>query len=130
MLRRQIAAEAVKIARRGATTTEVAAFRRRFGKEGIIEETAEGVAQYTIRLAASQNLIYEEMHKLFSLLDELTALADLGAQVDSQLADRVRGEVDTKFRSQSRIAKMVATDRRDTWNRNKWYYRVVETRPA
>ena len=78
-------------------------------------------AAYASRLAVAPGaLIYEEMFKLLSLIDDLDALAKVGATVDDEIRELVRREVSQRIAGQRRMAAMVARDLVDENNADVW----------
>ena len=81
-------------------------------------------ADYAIRLAHDQNdLIYEEMHKLFSLLDEIHSLQQIGLAISKHKEDELKLAVRSRFKLQSSMAKLVAQDRLEDWCSDLWWFR-------
>ena len=79
--------------------------------------------EYASQLAtAGRSLLYEEMHKLLSLCDEIHALRALGFDVDQAFLRRYEGDVRSRFDVQRKQARMVAEDKAESWNRNLWWY--------
>jgi len=78
---------------------------------------------YAMRLADSSGpLLYEELHKLFSLCDETHALRTLGFQADPTLHERFELAVRSRFHRQSAEARLVAEDKAAAWNADLWWY--------
>jgi hypothetical protein len=80
--------------------------------------------EYAIRLAeADCELLYEELHKLLSLCDDVFVLevfgmradASLKAQFDSVVAERL-------LRRPRQAAAMAAGDKVVAWKRERWWY--------
>ncbi len=79
--------------------------------------------EYASQLAtAGRSLLYEEMHKLLSLCDEIHALRALGFDVDQELLRRYEADVRSRFDGQRKQARMAAQDKVEPWNRNLWWY--------
>ena len=67
--------------------------------------------------------VYEEMHKLFSLCDEIRALVGPSlAEADGGIRD-LNEALKARFTGEPRKARLVAEDRSDSWNRDSWWYR-------
>jgi hypothetical protein len=78
---------------------------------------------YAIRLATdSSDLLYEEMHKLFSLLNEIHALQEIGLTVSDNLQKQLCDSVLGRFRRQRPMSALVANDRAEAWCRSLWWY--------
>lgn len=91
-------------------------------KKGMTD-IANHQAAYAIRLAGSPgDLLYEEMHKLFSLADELHALQAMGCAVSTATAAAFEARVRERIRRQSAMARSVARDRVDSMSRDLWWY--------
>lgn len=78
---------------------------------------------YAIRIAQTAGKIeYEEMHKLFSLCDEIYALRKLGLAAASEMEREFETAIRQRFRKESAKARAAAEDRADEWNRKLWWY--------
>jgi hypothetical protein len=103
----------------------VAKLRERFHQTfGCIEaEMLPSLVRYTSRLASSPGeLIYEEMHQLFSLLDEAYALRATGYSADQAALQQMYADVRARFAAQPEMARLVAEDRVKGWNSSCWWY--------
>jgi hypothetical protein len=79
--------------------------------------------RYATSLAEAKGpLEYEELHKLFSLLDDIHALRQLGFTIDAHLIEDMEHAVRARFATQQRAARMAAEDRVEDWNRALWWY--------
>lgn len=79
---------------------------------------------YAIRIAASEGrLEYEEMHKLFSLCDEIFALECAGLEMDQSLRDKFERSIQLRFDQERSKSKLVAGDRVEPWNKDFWWYK-------
>ena len=80
-------------------------------------------AAYAKRLASSPGpLLYEEMHKLFSLCDEIRALRYLGLTLTISECEDLEAAIRERFSIERGKAKLVAEDRVERWNREWWWY--------
>lgn len=78
---------------------------------------------YARDLAASPGALeYEEMHKLFSLCDEVWALQVIGVSSDGANLTELESSVKDRFLREPRKARLVAEDRVKEWNRDYWWY--------
>jgi hypothetical protein len=78
--------------------------------------------KYAIKLASSEEeLLYEEMHKLFSLCDEIEALRFLGLKVSPALEKELVKALRLRFKREKRKAHLVAEDRFERWKTGWWY---------
>lgn len=78
---------------------------------------------YARRLAESTGpLQYEEMHKLFSLCDEIGAMRMLGLTEPDQVADSLEHALRSRFALERSKARLVADDKVTPWNRDFWWY--------
>jgi hypothetical protein len=78
---------------------------------------------YAIRVAdAPGDLSYEEMHKLFSLADEIHALRELGFEADDSLVGRFEETLRRRFASQPRETRVAAQQNVEPWNQPLWWY--------
>ncbi|MBG6130180.1 hypothetical protein IWQ47_001737 [Aquimarina sp. EL_43] len=79
--------------------------------------------RYAIRIANSEGVLeYEEMHKLFSLCDEIYALEILGISFDNSVKSEFITSVRKRFANERKKASMVAQDKIETWKSNLWWY--------
>jgi hypothetical protein len=79
--------------------------------------------RYGSRLASAPGqLLYEELHKLFSLADDVHALRALGFSADQSLVERFAADLRARFAAQPWPARLVAQDRAQDWNRSLWWY--------
>lgn len=105
---------------------QVDALVARFGerlREADLDDLLGHQLRYIVRLAsASGPLEYEEMHKLFSLCDEVHAIRSLGLSSDPALVDEFDTVVHERFMAQRRTAVLVAEDRAEPWNQELWWY--------
>jgi hypothetical protein len=102
-------------------------FREALGDRSLDEVLANQV-DYASRLAAAPGpLEYEEMHKLFSLADDVHAMRSLGGTADEARLRRFGSDLRARFAAQRKLARQVAGDRVEDWNRGLWWY--AENRP-
>ena len=88
-----------------------------------IEDVVANQADYARRLAsARRELEYEEWHKLFSLCDDVQALRELGLTIDAEDLDEMEAALRARFSAEPRIARLVAEDLANDWNRECWWY--------
>ena len=79
---------------------------------------------YALRLAESSGkLEYEEMHKLFSLCDEIHALEFVGLNVDDEKKMAFLSSLRDRFKLEDRKAKLVCEDKVEDWKKNLWWYK-------
>lgn len=80
-------------------------------------------ARYAKSLASSPGkLLYEEMHKLFSLCDEIRALRYLGLATATAEYEELEAALRERFSTEREKAKLVAQDKAEIWNRDSWWY--------
>jgi hypothetical protein len=70
------------------------------------------------------DLLYEEMHKLFSLSDEIESMILLGLKISTDLRDKLMAAVRSRIKSDSKKARLVAEDRFEKW-KAEWYHYVI-----
>jgi hypothetical protein len=98
-------------------------FRKALADAGF-EDLIGNQVDYAITLATSRGeLLYEEMHKLFSLLGEIHALRTLGFVIDAARVQRLDDAVRARFAAEPEKARFVAKDKVDPWSRSLWWYR-------
>ena len=82
---------------------------------------------YANRLSYDKwDLEYEEMHKLFSLADEIWALKALGLPFSRSLYAKFEKGLRHRFEREPGKARLVAEDRVDDWNRDRWWYKNLK----
>lgn len=92
---------------------------RRWGLETIVENQV----QYASRVAAhDDDLIYEEMHKLFSLRDEIHGLVEIGISSTPSSVEQLDALMRHRFQRQRHMAELVAQDCVADWNKSLWWY--------
>lgn len=97
-------------------------FQASYGTEAQ-DQLLDHQVRYASRLAcAPGKLIYEEMHKLFSLLDEVHALRASGYSGDDALLRQMNTDVRSRFAAQQKMARLVAEDKVEEWSRPLWWY--------
>ena len=78
---------------------------------------------YAVRLAEAEgDLLYEELHKLLSICDEIHGLMKLGLAVQHELQEHFEVAVRNRLRAQGREARLAAEDKATEWNRASWWY--------
>ncbi len=99
--------------------------RRRFDdaiRAAAFEDLAVTQTDYAIQLASAPGpLIYEEMHKLLSLANEIHALRRLGFALGDDRVEELGVELRRRFDLQRREARMAAQDKVEDWNRGLWW---------
>jgi hypothetical protein len=97
---------------------------------GIEAEMLPSRVRHVSRLASAPGeLIYEEMHKLFSLLDEVHALHAMGYSSDQAAQQQMDADVLARFATQDEMTRLIAEDKVKGWNRSCWWY-AHSLRPA
>jgi len=91
----------------------------RWDPEGLLR----GQVDYATKLANwPGELLYEEMHKLFSLCDTIQALEGLGVEPRPELAESYAAAVRNRFTREPHKARLVAEDKLETWKAGFWWY--------
>lgn len=89
-----------------------------------LEDLIVRQVQYAQRIADYDGTLeYEEMHKLFSLCDEIQALEDLGLDFNENLKKEFEESIRSRFVREKRKAKLVAEDKNEGWKNGFWWYR-------
>jgi hypothetical protein len=97
-----------------------------FLKNNNLEDVVSHQANYAIKLAQTSRLIeYEEMHKLFSIVDELMALKSLGFEIQESLFEEVSRSQRDRFQKEPGKSSLVAEDKVENWNRDFWWYKLL-----
>jgi hypothetical protein len=87
------------------------------------EDAAGTQMEYAMRLIrAKGGLIYEEIHKLFYLCDQIESLKHVGMNVDEQEYRTFQEEMRKWCKRNARGARLVAEDCVEDWNENWWWY--------
>jgi hypothetical protein len=121
-----IAAEIVALsARNPGLAHDIDSLKERFGRSLTawgLDDLLPRQIQYAIRLARSEgDLLYEEMHKLFSLRDEIDALQSFGLRAEQELEQELEKALRDRFRREGSKAHLVAQDRFEEWKTGWWY---------
>jgi hypothetical protein len=66
--------------------------------------------------------MYEEMHKLFGLCDEIHALRSLGFSAETALLEKFERDVRARFIAEPKTARLAASYNVEPWNRDLWWY--------
>jgi hypothetical protein len=99
---------------------EYVKFLERSGMQDLLREQI----LYAERLALYDGpLEYEEMHKLYSLCDEIKALSQLGLSVSTEMWKRFEDAVAHRLRRESRKARLVAEDKVEPQKKDWWWYK-------
>lgn len=87
------------------------------------DEIIDVQTNYALNLINSDSkLEYEELHKLFSLADEIFALNQLG--LNSNFSKQKEFEVAfKKYLESDGRGKLVAEDKVEKWKKNLWWYK-------
>lgn len=94
-------------------------------RSGILD-LVQSQMNYAIKIAdAPGELLYEEMHKLFSLCDTIYALENLGSNSDNHLKESYEKSIKKRFMTEKKKAKMVAEDKFEDRKINFWWYKEV-----
>jgi hypothetical protein len=103
----------------------VAELRDRFHAEfsAVEPQLLTNQARYASRLASAPGeLLFEEMSKLFSLLEEIYALRTMGYHADASLLQQMDDDVRARFAAQRKLAQVAAQSGVQEWSRSLWFY--------
>ena len=117
-----------------ADDERVVALRRRFHaalEQAALPDILANQLEYASRLASAPGpLIYEEMHKLFGLCDEIHALQSQGFHADGKRVRQFEDDVRRRFAAQPNEARLAAQYNVKDWNRSLWWYAEnLDTKP-
>jgi hypothetical protein len=105
----------------GEVSEEFRARARELSSEDILDSHIE----YVVTLAtAKRKLLYEELHKVFSLSDEIEALRFMGYEIDPRRLEQLNAALRALFARDAVRVRMVAEDRYEPWKSDWWWYRV------
>ena len=89
-----------------------------------LEDLIMRQAQYAQRIADHDGILeYEEMHKLFSLCDEIYSLEYLGLNFNEKLKQEFEESIRSRFDWEKRKTKLVAEDKFENWKQDFWWYK-------
>jgi len=89
-----------------------------------LEDLLEHHIEYVLSLAtAKRDLLYEELHKVFSLCDEIKALRFVGYSIDGPRMAQLNAALQNLFGREADRARMVAEDKCESWKSDWWWYR-------
>jgi hypothetical protein len=113
------------LANEGSGVRELQAAFMQALKEANLSDVLSNHIDYAVSLATcKRNLEYEEMHKLFSLCDEIEALQSIGIIASEDSIAALRGALTDRFQMERSKARLVAEDRLEGWKREWWWYSV------
>ncbi len=88
------------------------------------EDILEQHIEYVVALATTERyLLYEELHKVFSLCDEIEALRFVGYSIDVQRLEQLNAALRDLFGREADRSRMVAEDKCEPWKSDWWWYR-------
>ena len=70
------------------------------------------------------DLEYEEMHKLYSLCDEIYCLEKIGLKTNENIKKEFFESIQNRLQKESKKAKLVAEDKIEDWNKDLWWYKI------
>lgn len=90
------------------------------------ENLFERQVKYALKLMKiRKTLMYEEVHKLFSLFDNIYCLNLLGFNLKGEgLIEYEMLKNDFILNKAAKVAKLVSEDRFEEWKGNWWWYRI------
>jgi len=89
-----------------------------------LKDVLSNQLRYAIRLARAPGVLsYEEIHKLFSLCDEVHALRALEFTADAQLIADFETGVRARFAAQHVDAQVAAAHCVEPWSQNLWWFK-------
>lgn len=90
------------------------------------ENLFERQVKYALKLMkARKTLMYEEVHKLFSLFDNIYCLNLLGFNLKGEgFIEYEMLKNDFILNKAAKVAKLVSEDRFEEWKGNWWWYRI------
>lgn len=100
----------------------LAAFRSALCQAGLDDVLARQLEYGCLLAGAEGILLYEEMHRLVGLCDEVHALRSLGFTADRELAERFETALRARFETQRGIAHTAAHQLVQPWSRSLWWY--------
>jgi hypothetical protein len=105
----------------GEKTSLTSRFKE-FIEKTLHQKILENQIEYALRLMKyNVHLEYEEIHKLYSLADEIFALDNLGILVDVYIDFEQSFK---KFLREEPRTKMVAKDKFENWKKDWWWYKI------
>jgi len=79
--------------------------------------------QYAVELATCRReLLFEEMHKLYCLLDEIEALRSFGLCADRTAVEELERAIKRRFEMEPRKARIAAQQNMADWSNDYWWY--------
>jgi hypothetical protein len=95
--------------------------------EYALEGAVSRHSRYAIRLMSSGVDMFEEIVKVFSLLEEVEALGRLGLNIDAVTAGKLQSTFQLWYEDHKlSIRKSMRGRRVDTWCRDCWFWRIIE----
>ena len=101
-------------------------FLRAVASSQVGEDLLPSRVRYARRLATDENeLIYEELHKLFSLCENIFVLTWLGFEIEDDVYAGYVADVKQRLMDQKRSAKLVAEDKSTIRDEKYWWMAYV-----
>lgn len=90
-----------------------------------LDDILDRQLKYAIRIAETeeQAMEYEEMHKLFSLCDEIYALECLGLKFNPDLKKVYEQNIKDAINKNKKIASVAAKQNAEQWNIEFWWFK-------
>jgi hypothetical protein len=95
---------------------------REYVKHNGFENLVQHQIEYVMRIIGYRHLVYEDIHKVFSLCDEIEGLRQLGLEVDDRIYTTYQETLRGWFKKERRKAQLVAQDNVEGWKKEWWWY--------
>lgn len=101
-------------------------FLRAVHAREMADDLLPGTVRYARRLATDEDeLIYEEVHLLFNLFEQVLALRWLGFEIDDDAHPGYLADVKQRLKDQKSAAKIVAEDKATVHDESYWWMTYV-----
>lgn len=78
--------------------------------------------EYICRIINAEHIEYEEIHKVFSLCEEIYALEKVGLNIEENERRKFKEQFELFLRTERKRTAMVAQERKRDWSKDLWFY--------
>lgn len=112
------------VRRLGLAQTEqvIQEYREYVRNHGFLDVVDHQIGYATRLVQREDGLLYEEVHKLFELCDEIESLRGLGFVTNATQFAHFQSDLRRWFESNSRVARLVAQASFEEWKKGWWWY--------
>ena len=121
----ELAAKIARLINEGGNRAELTEYFHRIADSHALEASPDRHVKYARRLISSNVRMFEEVFKVFALLNELEAMKMLGLAPSEVLEAELKREF-RNWSSKSPVdVRRVANIVNDSWSHNAWFFQVL-----